>query len=225
MPAKLPPARPRRLAAASLSLTALLTGLVLVNASGTGAAAATVTSSTAWHDGAFDLNPQGVVGRSDIVLGQPDLNPAASVPLGNGALGVAAWAANGFTAQLNRSDTMPARKSPGQVNIPGLSVISHAKDFSGRLDLADGVLEESGGGMSMRAWVSAAKDELIVDVKGANPDIAQTASIYLWSGRNPAAAVSGDIGTLAETWVDNSGYGASGQTFGSLSAITADGRD
>jgi Big-like domain-containing protein len=225
VPENSPPARPRRLAAASLSVTALLTGLVLVNTGGTGATAATVTSTTAWRDGVFDLNPQGVVSRSDIVLGQPNLNPTASIPLGNGALGVAAWAANGFTAQLNRSDTMPSRKSPGQVNIPGLSVISHAKDFSGRLDLTDGVLEESGGGMSMKAWVSTAKDELIIDVKGANPNIAQTASIYLWSGRKPTAAVNGNTGTLAETWVDNSGYGTSGQTFGSLSAITAGGRD
>ena len=166
-----------------------------------------------------------MVSRDDIVLGQPNINPTASIPLGNGALGVAAWAANGFTAQLNRSDTMPDRKSPGQVNIPGLSVISHAADFSGRLDLADGVLEESGGGESMKAWVSTAKDELIVDVSGANPNVAQTASINLWSGRNPTAAVSGKTGTLAETWVDNSEQEPSGQTFGSLSAITAGGRD
>ena len=166
-----------------------------------------------------------MVSRDDIVLGQPNINPTASIPLGNGALGVAAWAANGFTAQLNRSDTMPDRKSPGQVNIPGLSVISHASDFSGRLDLTDGVLEESGGGMSMKAWVSTAKDELIIDVCGANPSVSQTASLYLWSGRNPTAAVSGKVGSLAETWVDNSEAGASGQTFGSLSAITAGGRD
>ena len=138
------------------------------------------------------------------MLGQPNINPTASIPLGNGTLGVAAWAANGFTAQLNRSDTMPDRKSPGQVNIPGLSVISHAADFSGRLNLADGVLEESGGGESMKAWVSSAKDELIIDVSGANPNVTQTAAINLWSGRNPTAAVSGRAGTLAETWVDNS---------------------
>ena len=120
---------------------------------------------------------------------------------------------------------MPDRKSPGQVNIPGLSVISHASDFSGKLDLTDGVLEESGGGESMKAWVSTSEDELIVNVSGANPNVAQTASIYLWSGRNPTAAVSGNIGTLAETWVDNSEREPSGQTFGSLSAITAGGRD
>jgi Bacterial Ig-like domain len=232
------PSRPRRLAAARrprrlvAGVAALLAGLSGVMLAGgpvaTGASAAVAASpalTTAWNDGVFGLNPDGVVSRDDIVLGQPNISPTASIPLGNGALGVAAWAANGFTAQLNRSDTMPDRKSPGQLNIPGLSVISHASDFTGRLDLTDGVLEESGGGMSMKAWVSTAKDELIVDVKGANPNITQTASIYLWSGRNPAAAVSGKVGTLAETWVDNSGYGASGQTFGSLSAITAGGRD
>ena len=190
-----------------------------------GGCAATTAATTAWRGGGFDLSPEGVVSRSDIVLGQSNVNPTASIPLGNGALGVAAWAADGFTAQLNRSDTMPDRKSPGQLEIPGLSVISHASDFTGRLDLTDGMLEESGGGMSMKAWVSATKDELIVDVSGANPNVTQTASINLWSGRKPAAAVSGDVGTLAETWVDGSEAGAGGQTFGSLAAITAGGRD
>jgi hypothetical protein len=229
-----PRARPRRRAAASLTAVLACVGVALLNTAGPSAAADAATASpataataatTAWLDGAFALNPDGVVSRSDIVLGQPNIDPTASIPLGNGSLGVAAWAADGFTAQLNRSDTMPDRKSPGQVTIPGLSVISHASDFSGRLDLTDGVLEESGGGMSMKAWVSSTKDELIVDVSGANPNVTQTASINLWSGRNPTAAVSGDVGTLSETWVDNSEAGAGGQTFGSLAAITAGGRD
>lgn len=209
------------------TLAALLAsgGIVSLGALAPSAQAATTAASTAWHDGGFALDPDAVVSRSDIVLGRPNLDPTASIPLGNGALGVAAWAANGFTAQLNRSDTMPDRKSPGQVSIPGLSVISHAADFNGRLDLTDGVLEESGGGMSMKAWVSSAGDELVVDVRGANPDVTQTASINLWSGRKPAAAVSGDVGTLAETWTDGSEDGASGRTFGSLAAITAGGRD
>jgi hypothetical protein len=188
-------------------------------------AAATSGPTTAWQGGAFHLDPLGVVSRSDIVLGRPNLDPIASMPLGNGALGVAAWAANGFTAQLNRSDTMPDRKSPGQLNIPGLSVISHAADFKARLNLTDGVLEESGGGMSMRAWVSTAKDELIVDVSGASAKVAQSATINLWSGRNPAAAAAGAVGTLAETWVDKGQAGAGGQTFGSLAAITAGGEN
>ncbi|HTU73967.1 MAG TPA: Ig-like domain-containing protein [Trebonia sp.] len=219
-----PRRRLRRLAAGLAALLAAASGLVLASGQ-LPARAATSTATSAWRNGTFALSPDGVVSRDDIVLGQPNVNPTGSIPLGNGGLGVAAWAANGFTAQLNRSDTMPDRKSPGQVTIPGLSVISHASDFSGKLDLTDGVLEESGGGMSMKAWVSTAKDELIIDVSGANPGIAQTASLYLWSGRNPTAAVSGTVGSLAETWVDNSEPQPSGRTFGSLSAITAGGRD
>ena len=92
-----------------------------------------------------------------------------SLPLGNGSLGVAAWAAGGFTAQLNRSDTMPYRLSPGQVQIPGLAAMTSASNFTGTLDLYNGVLDESGGGMTMQAWVPAGKDELIVNVTGANP--------------------------------------------------------
>jgi hypothetical protein len=37
------------------------------------------------------------------------------MPLGNGTLGAAVWAANGFIARLNRIDTFPDRKSTGQV--------------------------------------------------------------------------------------------------------------
>lgn len=217
-------AHARRLVTGIAALLAAASGIALAAAQAP-AHADTTAATTAWSNDAFNVDPEGVVSRNDIVLGQPNTSPTASLPLGNGSLAAAAWAANGFTAQLNRSDTMPARKSPGQVTIPGLSVISHAKDFTGRLDLTDGVLEESGGGMSLKAWISTRSDELIVDVSGANPNIAQTASVYLWSGRKPTAAVNGTMGTLAETWADNSGYGASGQTFGTLAAITAAGRD
>src|SRR6202035_5503984 len=84
---------------------------------------------------------------------------------------------------------------------------------------------ESGGGMTMQAWVPAGKDELIVNVTGANPSTQETADLHLWSGRSPTAAASGAIGSLAQTWVDNSQTGNSGQTFGAMSAITAGGQN
>ena len=186
--------------------------------------ASAATTTTAWQNGRFALDPAGVVSRSNIVLGVPNSAAAQSLGLGNGSLGVAAWAAGGFTAQLNRTDTMPDRRSPGQVQIPGLSAMTSAADFSGQLDLYNGVLTESGGGLTMKAWVPSGKDELIVDVTGANPSTTQTANVHLWSGRNPTAAASGAIGTLAETWVDNSQQQPSGRTFGSLAAITAGGQ-
>jgi len=182
------------------------------------------TTTTAWQNGAFSVSTAGVVSRSDIVLGQPNRADSQSLPLGNGSLGVAAWAANGFTAQLNRNDTMPYRLSPGQVEIPGLSAMTSASNFSGTLDLYNGVLNESGGGMTLQAWVPAGKDELIVNVTGASPSAQETADLYLWSGRTPTAATSGAIGSLAQTWVDNSQTGSSGKTFGAMSAITAGGR-
>lgn len=204
------------------AVLATVAGLALAAPSG---AQAAETPTTAWQNGAFQLDTAGVVSRSDIVLGAPNTDPTASMPMGNGSLGVATWAADGFTAQLNRSDTMPNRKSPGRLNVPGLSAISNAADFKGVLDLTDGVLRESGDGMSVKAWVAGAKDELIVDVSGANPDVAQSATINLWSGRKPVAAVSGTIGTLAETWSDASPPGGTGKTFGSLAAVTAAGRE
>ena len=210
----------RRILSLWSALLAALAGIVIVNP---GMAEGAAGATTAWQNGNFRLDSAGVVSRSDLVLGSPNVDPTASMPLGNGSLGVAAWAAGGFTAQLNRSDTMPDRKSPGQVNIPGLS------------DLARRRLQRTAGSDGRRAarvrrrhvekaWVAAEKDELIVDVTGADPDITQTATVNLQSGRKPAAAVSGDIGTLAETWVDGAPSIGSGKTFGSLAAITAGGQ-
>ena len=167
--------------AAGLALAVPLAGAAVLAQP---AVAASVT--TAWQNGSFSLNPAGVVAESDIVLGAANTADSQSLPLGNGSLGVAAWAANGFTAQLNRSDTMPYRLSPGQVNIPGLSAMTSASNFSGTLDLYDGVLDESGGGMSMQAWVPAGKDELVVNVTGANPGAQRRRpTLNLWSGRSP----------------------------------------
>lgn len=136
------------LAASALSLAS---PLVLVG--GFAAPAAAATTTTAWQNGAFALDPAGVVSRSDVVIGKPNSAATQFLPLGNGSLGVAAWAASGFTAQLNRSDTMPNRLSPGQVQIPGLSAMTSASDFVGVLDLYNGVPSESGGGMTLKAWV------------------------------------------------------------------------
>jgi len=75
--------------------------------------ASAASGTTAWQNGAFMVDTPNLVRRSNIVLGRANPAPADSMALGNGQLGVAVWAANGFTAQLNRSDTFPDRKSPG----------------------------------------------------------------------------------------------------------------
>jgi hypothetical protein len=181
--------------------------------------------TTAWQNGHFVSDAPSLVRRSNVVLGRPNADPTQFMPLGNGTLGVAVWAAGGFTAQLNRTDTFPDRKSPGQVVIPGLARLTGASDFAGYLDLYDGMLHESGGGMTLTAYVRADTAQLVVDVSGADPNSSQTAQVRLWSGRSPAASSSGAVAALAETWVDNNGAGASGQTFGSLAAVTAGGRN
>jgi hypothetical protein len=97
--------------------------------------ASAASNTTAWQNGAFSVNPAGVVSESDVVRGQPNTTDSESLPLGNGSLGVGAWSANGFTAQLNRSDTMPDRLSPGQVKIPGLEAMTSAANFTGAKSL------------------------------------------------------------------------------------------
>src|SRR5258707_11239593 len=93
------------------------------------------SKTTAWQNGTFNVDVANVVAQSNIVLGSQNSGVLDSMPLGNGNLGVAEWSANGFTAQLNRNDTFPARKSPGWVVIPGLSTLTGGLGYSGGLDL------------------------------------------------------------------------------------------
>ncbi|MGC4942007.1 fascin domain-containing protein [Kribbella sp. DT2] len=205
-----------------LPAIALLAGLI---ASGGSPPAIAAPGTTAWQNGSFVVDTPNLVRRSDIVLGRANAAPAESLPLGNGALGAAVWSAGGFTAQLNRTDTFPGRKSLGHVVIPGLARMTGAADFTGRLDLYDGMLRQSGGGMTLTAFIRADTQQLVVDVTGADPNATQTAQVKLWSPRTPTARASGSVAALAETWVDNQGAGVSGRTFGSLAGLTAGGRN
>ena len=186
---------------------------------------AQVANTTAWRDGIFHVNVAHVVGESDIVLGRPNTDPTEALPLGNGRLGAAVWSANGMTIQLNRADTLPHRLSPGQIIIPGLAKLTSARDYQGRLDLYSGSFAERGGGISATVYLQPQSDTLIIDVTGADPAQPQTATLQLWEPRAPKTTAQNSVGILAETWLDNQDPGASGQRFGSLAAMTAEGRD
>ncbi len=193
-----------------------------------GSGSAGSTATTAWYGGAFHVDAASVVRQSNVVLLHPNLNGNQSMPLGNGKLGAAVWSANGLTAQLNRVDTFPNRLSAGQVVVPGLASLTGGASFGGSLDIYDAVFRESGGGMSAAIYVLHDKDELVIDVTGANPNSSQTAQVRLWAGRSPAATANGAFAALSETFVDTAtccGVGFSGQTFGSLAGITAAGRN
>ncbi len=187
----------------------------------TGGTGGTITGGS---DPWISFDAQSIVARSNIILESPNSNASDFMPLGNGSLGAAAWAANGLSVQLNRIDTMPDRKSIGHVTVPGLQAITSAGDFSGVLDLYNGVLIESGGGMTARIYVRADADQLVVDVTGADPSSNQTASVSLWAGRNPQSAASGAVATLSESWTDGGSW-SSNQRFGTLAALTAGGRN
>lgn len=182
-------------------------------------------AQTAWYEGSFHVERRSVVSRSDIVLLRPNAAPQSAMPLGNGRLGLAVWSQDGYTAQLNRGDTFPLRLSPGQIVIPGLKKLTEAANYSGRLNLYDGQFEEQGGGMTATTYMDESLDVMVVDVTRADPNIPQIAELKLWEPRHPQVVDSGRIGILAETWLDNKEAGASGETFGSLAAITADAAD
>lgn len=181
--------------------------------------------TTAWHAGGFHVDVAGVIGRSDIVLGQANKDASEALPLGNGRLGVAVWGADGLTAQLNRADTLPDRLSPGQVVVPGLAAMTQAKDFRGRLDLYNGEIREQGGGLHAVIYVQPGTDTLVIDVTGANANVQQTARLMLWEPRTPHAIAKGRVGLLSQAWIDDQQPESSGRHFGSLSTITAQGRD
>jgi alpha-L-fucosidase 2 len=204
-----------------LSLAALLVvGFAAVPAGGQSR-----QETSAWKNGHYQIERKGVVERSDIVLQRPNLKPSEAMPLGNGRLGVAVWAEDGLTVQLNRADTWPVRLSPGQVVLEGLKKLTSAADYEGRLNLYNGEFVESGGGMQATAYVDDAQDALVIDVKGADPEAVQTARLRLWAPRKPKVIVHEATGALAETWLDNKEAGASNETFGSLAAVTADARE
>src|SRR6201999_827356 len=182
--------------------------------------------STAWNANKFEVDTANVVRRANIVLGSPPLTSSQLMGLGNGQLGAAVWGAGGYTAQINRTDTWPTRRSPGQLTIPGLAPLTNATDYKGNVDLYAATFRQQGGGMTATTYVRADKDEIVVDVTGADPNSTQTARINLQNGRNPTAGASGAIARLAETWVDTGSVaGGTGKTFGSLAAVTAGGRD
>lgn len=177
--------------------------------------------STAWRTGRFHVNVAGVLSRSDILLQRPNTRPEEAMPLGNGRLGAAVWSQDGFTAQLNRADTLPLRLSPGQVVIPGLKRLVDAPDYSGRLSLYNGEFIEHGGRMSATVYVEPNRDLLVIDVSGADPKVVETATLQLWKPRHPVMTCRAGVCVASEVWQDTTEAGASGETFGSLAAITA----
>jgi hypothetical protein len=148
-----------------------------------------------------------------------------AMPLGNGALGAAVWAEDGFTAQFNRADTLPLRLSVAQLVVPGLAKLASANDFSARLDMYDGEFQEQGAGLTATAFIQESAAVFELDDSGADPAVLQTAILKLWEPRHPVLRAPDGWGVISETWQDTVEAGASGQTFGSLAAVKAEAHD
>lgn len=173
---------------------------LILSASTLLAQSTTSDSTTAWHNGKFQVDVAGVMSRSSIILEKPNLSSTQAMPLGNGRLGVAVWSENGLTAQLNRADALPDRLSPGEVVVPGLAALTQAKDYSGRLNIYDGQFEEHGGGITATVYVQPDTDTLVIEVSGAPANQTQTAVLRLWAPRTPKVAAKGQLGLLSQGW-------------------------
>jgi hypothetical protein len=188
-------------------------------------AIATIAAAATCAALAADEETPAIVARSDIAIGQPNVLPMQAMGLGNGRLGAAFWAADGLTLHLNRADTLPYRRVFGQVVFPDLKPLVADRGFSGRVDLYDGVLEESGGSITLRAWVDRFVDRVVIDLSGLPTGIEQRVQLHLWEPRQPIASTDERTASLAETWRDDRLPGRSGRSFGSLAAITTNGRE
>ncbi|MGY2876525.1 hypothetical protein ACVW00_003715 [Marmoricola sp. URHA0025 HA25] len=186
---------------------------------GPAAHAAGAAATTAWRGGQLRVDTRGVVSRSDLVLEKPASREEQSMPLGNGRLGAAVWNRDGLTAQLNRNDTFPNLRTAGRLVVPGLMQLATAPDYHGRVDLYDGQLRQSGGGMTAQTYVRADADQLVLEVTGAPVGKQQTAELRLPANRTPATYAGGGVAALAET------FAASDRTTGAVAAMTADARD
>jgi hypothetical protein len=186
--------------------------------------AVAATGTSAWNGDSMEFDTSSVVSRSDIVLQQANNDRYESLPLGNGRLGVAAWSpTEGPTFQVNRSNLLGQSAIPslGELVIPSLGRVTTSADFAGRLDLYDGVLRTSGGGVTVETRVLADRDAVVVDVSGVAPDSQQTVEMRLWEPRTPSVTTSGDIAVMSQTWFDNTAKASAGF----LNALTANGRN
>jgi hypothetical protein len=165
------------------------------------------------------------VARANIFVGQPNVLASQAMPLGNGRLGAAVWAADGLTVQLNRVDGLPDRLSPGWLVVPGLQQMTRDREFRAELDVYDGEFRQRGGKMTARIYVDRRIDRLVVEVTGAEVGQEQIAYLKLWAPRAPQAATRDMVALLAEHWRDTERPGASGRRFGTLAALTAEADD
>ena len=153
--------------------------------------AAQTPSSTMFRNSALShMDYAGLIGRSDIVLARPNLEPGQAMPLGNGLLGVAVWSEDGLTAQLNRVDTLPDRLPLARVTVPGLATLTAAKDYSGRLDVFNAEFHEQGAALRATIFVDSTSDTLVIEVTGANPNQPQKVNLSLAPPRAPKAEAS-----------------------------------
>lgn len=175
-------------------------------------------SAVAWRGDSLGVESAGLVSRSDLVLESPAWRAEQSMPLGNGRLGAAVFNRDGLTAQLQRNDTFPDLPSAGRLVLPGLMPMATAADHSGRVDLYDAQLRQSGGGLSAKTYVRADADQLVVEVTGAPRNTEQTAELRLPADREPETYAGDGVAALAETFDARNG------TTGAVAAVTAHAR-
>lgn len=161
--------------------------------------------TTAWSDGKMQIDGAALASRSNLIYKVAPTRERDFAPLGNGKVGAAVWAGDGFTAQMNDLDIILLARSSGRLVIPGLSAMTTASDYKGVLDFSKGRFVQTGGGIKAVTYVDSARKNLIVEVTGVAPGSAHSAKIMLWSGRHPTITVdaANKLVGYSETFTDN----------------------
>ena len=131
------------------------------------------------------MSPPDLVARADLVYDRPPATPLEGQPIGNGVMGTMVWTSpEAVHLQLNRCDVFAVNRyhdrrqaedtdycgGCAQVTIePGGQPFGAGPAYSQRLDLFRAECTVAGQGVSVRCFVCAGSDVLVVEVTDRRP--------------------------------------------------------
>ncbi|MBN8456932.1 MAG: hypothetical protein J0M04_03735 [Verrucomicrobia bacterium] len=135
-------------------------------------------------DGDLRFDRAAWLARNSLVYQSPPFRKTEAIPLGSGRVGAAMWIdpLGGLTAQINRPEGVPALSGLGKIEIPQLAGMTAAQDYQGVLSLRDGIFTQTGDGFIVTSFFRWGGEELVIDVRGADPETPVTVRLTTFPG-------------------------------------------